>query len=1172
MHRSSHFQLFLKCFLAIFFLTQTFGITGSRVFADTSAVPTPDPNSTTTPDSIAVTTTTDDSITIKQEVAAQLPLSATAYTKATGSSDYQWVPVARYLANLKPTSDYTSWLSGIKKDTAGTDIYPKELTSLTTLEKTLMGVTSTGNDATNINGVNLIEKLYSQSVITDGNSLGTVIYGLLALDAKPYVVPQDAMTTQSQLVQSILAAQLPSGGWGFVTLDQSTWKAANYDSSTWKFLGYRSATDYDFSTDMTGMALTALAPYQANPQVQQAIERAVKLLQTNGDMTNCNSLAQMIIGLCSVHVDPTTFNDTNLVQKLLAFAGQDGLFKYNNAAAATDSFSTQDAIGALAAYLKYANGSGNSTETIYYAMKGPGTQSDSFPSAVGGQAGAPITPQGQKVTVYVTGYQGQPILPASSVDLQPNSTPYSVLIAAMGSGNVSADGSGGSVYVKSIGGLAEFDKGPLSGWMYTVNGQFTSVGAGSYPLKNGDTVQWIYTADGGKDAGAPSSSSTGTDSKTSAQPDASVVEAINSVPLPVDNTKPVDQVSHTVVVQQVENRMTADQAENIKQTVTDNSVNISQASTPTADQSLSDGAKEVQVFIPQNALSDVKTISVKEERAQPERKELLSSIYDFEPNGTHFAKPISITVKVPLEVQDLSQVALAWLDEATNKWVPIPAVLNAKTGEVTGQVNHFTQFAVINRSALSPQIDVGQAMQAAGQYILKGTNISDWAAFALSRAGIPVPANYLDDLKKTLQQKNGALRNITDYERMVLGVLAASGDPLNVSGYNLIEKIYTNSRLTSQGTNGVIFALIALDSNGYQVPDKALWNQAKLVDWLIKNQNADGGWSLVAGDKSDLDLTSMTLAALAPYQQQPEVKKAVDAALEWLTTSGSQPMDNSESIAQEIQGLAAVGSNPADAKFNRAGKNLIASLLQFQQQDGGFVHQAGQKSDPIATEQALAALNAYQSFIKGTGSIYQFTKKPDAAIPDSSKPVSSKPDSSYTDADQIASWALSSVLQAKQLKLMQGSNGAFAPKHAITRAEFTKVIVNLLNEKESSGRQVIFGDVKPGSWYYGSVMTARAKGLISGISGTAFGPDQPITREQAAAIIAKAWHMAPQKIVVSFKDWSQIDAYAMPAIQALYKRGIMVGDNGSFNPRGKVTREMAAVLAVKLYNSSKPYK
>ncbi|MCD1147898.1 bacterial Ig-like domain-containing protein [Peptoniphilus sp. KCTC 25270] len=56
-------------------------------------------------------------------------------------------------------------------------------------------------------------------------------------------------------------------------------------------------------------------------------------------------------------------------------------------------------------------------------------------------------------------------------------------------------------YVSSIEGLAEFDGGPYSGWMYKVNGWFPNYSSSLYKLKDGDVVEWIYTRDLGKDIG-----------------------------------------------------------------------------------------------------------------------------------------------------------------------------------------------------------------------------------------------------------------------------------------------------------------------------------------------------------------------------------------------------------------------------------------------------------------------------------------------------------------------------------------------------------------------------------------------------------------------------------------------------------------------------------------------
>ena len=58
-----------------------------------------------------------------------------------------------------------------------------------------------------------------------------------------------------------------------------------------------------------------------------------------------------------------------------------------------------------------------------------------------------------------------------------------------------------SAYVEAINNLFEFDGGPLSGWMYRVNGWFPNFGASRYLLQPGDVIEWMYTVDLGRDVG-----------------------------------------------------------------------------------------------------------------------------------------------------------------------------------------------------------------------------------------------------------------------------------------------------------------------------------------------------------------------------------------------------------------------------------------------------------------------------------------------------------------------------------------------------------------------------------------------------------------------------------------------------------------------------------------------
>ena len=59
----------------------------------------------------------------------------------------------------------------------------------------------------------------------------------------------------------------------------------------------------------------------------------------------------------------------------------------------------------------------------------------------------------------------------------------------------------GSAYLEGIGNLYELDCGPLSGWMYSVNGWFPNYGCSQYTLRDGDVVRWVYTCDLGEDVG-----------------------------------------------------------------------------------------------------------------------------------------------------------------------------------------------------------------------------------------------------------------------------------------------------------------------------------------------------------------------------------------------------------------------------------------------------------------------------------------------------------------------------------------------------------------------------------------------------------------------------------------------------------------------------------------------
>ncbi|CDI48828.1 cell wall-binding repeat-containing protein [Clostridium tetani] len=288
------------------------------------------------------------------------------------------------------------------------------------------------------------------------------------------------------------------------------------------------------------------------------------------------------------------------------------------------------------------------------------------------------------------------------------------------------------------------------------------------------------------------------------------------------------------------------------------------------------------------------------------------------------------------------------------------------------------------------------------KFIVKnGTWSSDWKTVAFNKSGLQLPENYngkyLEDTKKLLKDSKGYFYKVTDYERITLGVVAAGGDPRNVGGYNLLDKIYNfhdpknpNRKIDFQGLNGVIYALIALDTKNYEIPAGAKFTREYMLDYVLENRNTDGGWDLnMSGNKSDVDITSMTLIALAPHHDyvSKDGKKVTDAikgAIDWLSKVQRQDggfnswftENNSESCAQTIIGLCANGIDPTSARFTKD-RNLVENLLRFQQSNGEFYHllDGSEGVNGMSTEQAYQAILAYREFAKGRGSIYWFDNK-----------------------------------------------------------------------------------------------------------------------------------------------------------------------------------------------------
>lgn len=268
-----------------------------------------------------------------------------------------------------------------------------------------------------------------------------------------------------------------------------------------------------------------------------------------------------------------------------------------------------------------------------------------------------------------------------------------------------------------------------------------------------------------------------------------------------------------------------------------------------------------------------------------------------------------------------------------------------------------------------------------------GSTDSDWFIIAMSQLGLKADyASYLSALSRNVQARYGTADRLssakaTEWHRITLAALACGGDPQNIGGADLIADGVYNRGLTkplsNQGNNGIIFALIALDSKNYATPSDAYQSRADILQSILDAQLPGGGFAQL-GTNADVDVTAMALMALAPYQELygEQVRKAVSYLSARQGANGgfsSGGVENTESIAQAILALTALGIDPqTDTRFNKDGNTPVSRLMAMAVSGGGFRHIESGSEDWMASQQALCAIAALVRQIDGKGSLYRF--------------------------------------------------------------------------------------------------------------------------------------------------------------------------------------------------------
>ena len=538
--------------------------------------------------------------------------------------------------------------------------------------------------------------------------------------------------------------------------------------------------------------------------------------------------------------------------------------------------------------------------------------------------------------------------------------------------------------------------------------------------------------------------------------------------------------------------------------------------------------------------------------------------------------------------------------------------LSLTTGMLTGAQ------AAVSKETLNDAVqDTAEYMYRTVQDPQVGSIGGEWAVLGLARSGYDVPDSYYQDYYATVETYvkacDGKLhdKKYTEYSRVIVALSSIGKDARNVAGYDLTEPLGDYEKTIWQGLNGPIWALIALDSAGYPMPENPEANiqatRQMYIDRILECQLPDGGWSLFGGTEaaspgdgiSDPDITGMALQALAKYQDQSEVAQATQEALACMSEQqnsdggfASWGTANSESCVQMIVALCELGIDLNDPRFVKNGNTMLDNLMTFYRQGAGFLHtQSGSGSNQMATEQGFYGLVAVQRALEGRSSLYRMSDAlsiPDAVKTETpkgqglagkdpsvvSRPIVS-PGKTFPDivfCDQITAieaLAARGIIDGK-------SDGSFDPEGSMTRAEFAAIVVRALGLTPEGKNS--FSDVAAEAWYAPYVGTAYSCGIITGVGDGRFNPSGTITRQEAAVMVSRAAKLcgletemdnaATRNMLAQFPDYMGTAEWARAPLAFCYQEKILDQAELNIRPLEAVTRAEVAQMLFNLLSSA----
>lgn len=308
---------------------------------------------------------------------------ATLGTPTVNSTGGEWMVIGLARSGRTvPAGYYDNVVEYVKaKADANERLHPAKVSDNA---RVILALTAIGKDVTNVGGHNLLKGLDNMDYVQTQDINGP-IFTLIALDSHNYPTMGDV--TREKLIQVILDAQLPDGGWNL--------SGENAD------------------TDMTAMAIQALAPYyKTNETVKAAVDKALEALsalqRTDGGFgswgtVNSESCAQVIVALTALGIDPTADsrfvkNGHTVLDALAGFYVTGGGFRHT-AGSERNDMATEQGYYALASYYRFLNG-----QTSLYDMSDVTVQTGGSNTPATGDTGVLVWVIALPVTILAAAF------------------------------------------------------------------------------------------------------------------------------------------------------------------------------------------------------------------------------------------------------------------------------------------------------------------------------------------------------------------------------------------------------------------------------------------------------------------------------------------------------------------------------------------------------------------------------------------------------------------------------------------------------------------------------------------------------------------------------------------------------------------------------------------------